>query len=176
MTLKKSKILKKFNQDGYIVIRNVISREMIKKVLLDLENIKIRVQKRSNQYSHKTKNGQFNSIHDINKFVKSGQVLNLSKNQKILKIVKHLVGDDVVLRNIEFFLKPKKNKMSTPFHQDNFYWNVVDAKAVNIWIACSEANKKNGGMCYLKSSHTMGTINHEVSFVKGTSQKISEKF
>ena len=35
--------------------------------------------------------------------------------------------------------------------------------------------KKNGGLCYLDGSHVLGTINHEMSFMKGSSQKISDK-
>ena len=31
--------------------------------------------------------------------------------------------------------------------------------------------KKNGGLCYLDGSHVLGTINHEMSFMKGSSQK-----
>ena len=60
--------------------------------------------------------------------------------------MKHLQKNkDFEKTNIEFFLKPQKNKMITPFHQDNYFWNVIDANAINIWIACSEASKKNGG-------------------------------
>ena len=62
----------------------------------------------------------------------------------------------------------------TPFHQDNYFWNVIGARAVNIWIACSKANKKNGGVCYLEKSHQLGTINHVISYKKGTSQKIPD--
>ena len=32
-----------------------------------------------------------------------------------------------------------------------------------------------GGICYLEGSHILGTINHEMSFTKGSSQKIPEK-
>jgi len=32
-----------------------------------------------------------------------------------------------------------------------------------------------GGLCYLKESHNLGTIKHEIYFAKGSSQKISNK-
>ena len=41
--------------------------------------------------------------------------------------------------------------MRSPFHQDNFYWNISNKKALNVWIACSKASQKNGGMCYFKN-------------------------
>ena len=32
--------------------------------------------------------------------------------------------------------------MRSPFHQDNFYWNISNKKALNVWIACSKASQK----------------------------------
>ena len=64
--------------------------------------------------------------------------------------------------------------MASPLHQDNYFWNIIDSKAVNVWIALSNANKRNGGVFYLKESHKKGIINHVPSFMKGTSQKIPE--
>ena len=57
-----------------------------------------------------------------------------------------------------FFLKPKKTGMPSPFHQDNFYWNIINAEALNLWIALTESNKNNGGLCYLQESHNLGTV------------------
>ena len=50
------------------------------------------------------------------------------------------------------FLKPKKTGKDAPFHQDNFYWNIINGEAVNVWIACSKVNNKNGGVIYLNES------------------------
>ena len=65
--------------------------------------------------------------------------------------------------------------MMTPFHQDNYFWNVIGARAVNIWIACSKANKKNGGLLFRKS-HQLGTINHVISYKKEPLRKSQTLF
>ena len=131
--------------------------------------------KKNLQFFHKTSDGKFNTIHNINKYHKKGFIIDLSKKKKLKKIVQNILKDEAVVRNIEFFLKPKKTGMASPFHQDNFYWNVISAKALNVWIACSKVNKNNGGVCYLEGSHALGTIKHKISFAKGSSQKIPEK-
>ena len=84
------------------------------------------------------------------------------------------MGKNFKIRNIEFFLKPKKTGLPTPYHQDNFYWNIIESKAVNVWIACSDSSKFNGGISYLEGSNKLGTIKHELSMMKGSSQKISK--
>ncbi len=170
--MEQNNYIKKIKQDGFVIIRNIVKREKIQKILSELPNIEKKASKLKRKYYHKTNDGKGNTIHNINEFVKSGEIIKLSKDKKIIHLVQSILKDVPVLRNIEFFLKPKKNKMLTPFHQDNFYWNIIGANAVNVWIACSNTSRKNGGICYLKKSHKIGTIKHIISYVKGTSQKI----
>jgi len=165
-----------YYKKGFTIVRNIFSKKEIKNLMKELEKVKIKVeQKKNKQLFHKTKDGKFNTIHNIQIFHKKGLIIDLSKKKKLQILAKTILNDNPVVRNIEFFLKPKKTGMPSPYHQDNFYWNILSAKALNVWIACSEANKNNGGICYLEGSHVLGTINHETSFAKGSSQKISEK-
>ena len=170
-----SKIIN-YNKKGFVILRGFFSKNEIKNLMLDLDRVKLKVQRRtSKRFYHKTKDGKFNTIHDIQIFMKNGSIINITREKKLKNLVEKILDDKSILRNIEFFLKPKKTGMASPFHQDNFYWNIISAKALNVWIACSEANKGNGGLCYLEGSHKLGTIKHETSFSKGSSQKIPEE-
>jgi phytanoyl-CoA hydroxylase len=165
-----------YYKKGFTVVRNIFSKKEILGLMKELEKVKIKAEKRKkNQYFHKTKDNKFNTIHNIQQFHKKGLIIDLSKKKLLKNLAQIILEDEPIVRNIEFFLKPKKTGMPSPYHQDNFYWNILSAKALNIWIACSEANENNGGICYLEGSHLLGTINHEVSFAKGSSQKIPEK-
>ena len=135
-----------------------LSRDKVNKKLLkekmDRLKIKIKSAEIKNKNMHYTENKKINTIHDINKYIKSGEVINFSKDRKILNIVNNLLGEKSSVRNIEFFLKPRKTGLRSAFHQDNAYWNFSDEKkALNVWIACSESNFKNGGVCYYRKSH-----------------------
>ena len=59
---------------------------------------------------HKTKDKKFNTIHDINKFVKRGYIISLSKDKRLLKISEKILGGKTTLRNLEFFLNQKQEK------------------------------------------------------------------
>ncbi len=172
--MEKLKIVKSFNKNGFVVVKKVLKKSQIEDLLTDLELVKKKVVKKHNQFFHKTSDNKFNTIHNIQNFHKKGSIINLSKNKKIQNICKSLIGKKTKVRNIEFFLKPKKSGMPSPFHQDNYYWNIIDAEAVNVWIACSKVSKKNGGICYLEGSHKLGTIRHEISNMKGSSQMINK--
>ena len=66
--------------------------------------------------------------------------------------------------------------MKSPVHQDNFYWNITNKKALNVWIACAPSNYKNGGVYYYKNSHKNGLVKHQLSHEAGSSQKIPETY
>ena len=162
-----------FNQNGFVVIKNILKKNQINNLLHEIEKIKQKALNTKNKrYFHLTSDKKINTIHNIQKFYKSKILENLSKNKKIQKFLKLVLSRNLSVRNLEFFLKPKKTGMASPIHQDNFFWNIADAKAINVWVALSNASKQNGGVYYLKKSHKIGLIDHVSSFMKGTSQKI----
>jgi ectoine hydroxylase-related dioxygenase (phytanoyl-CoA dioxygenase family) len=169
-------LINNFNKNGFIVIKKIFKKFEIDNILSDIDIIKEKAQSKKNyRFFHKTKDGKMNTIHNIQKFYKRGYISEVTKNKKLISIVEKILNGKVRVRNIEFFLKPKKTGMASPYHQDNFYWNIVNAKALNCWIACSDASKKNGGLAYLLGSHNLGTIKHQISFAKGSSQKIPQE-
>lgn len=171
--MKNINIYKAFKTNGFVVIKNVLKKNNINNLMIDLEKVKKKVVKKHNQFFHKTHDNKFNTIHNIQRYHKKGDIIELAKSKKIQNICKTLIGKKTKVRNIEFFLKPKKSGMPSPFHQDNYYWNIINAEAVNVWIACSKVSKKNGGICYLKGSHKLGLIKHQLSKMKGSSQMIN---
>ena len=167
---------KNFYQDGYVKIEKLFNKKEITKILKEIKKIKSKFEKIKNPNLHYTKDNKINTIHDINKYVKHGFLKKLSKDKRITKIAKTFLDDKPQLRNLEFFLKPKKTGKKAPTHQDNFFWNIPSKKALNIWIACTESDYKNGGIFYYIKSHKGGLVNHELSYEPGTSQQIPSKY
>lgn len=163
---------KEYKKNGFTILKRIISKKMIGEIHKDIENVKRKVVRLNQKNFHKTNDGKFNTIHNIDKFYKKGKLFGLVKNKKIIKTLKSILGNKLKLRNLEFFLKPAKTGMPSPYHQDNYYWNIQNAEAVNVWIAFTLSNKRNGGLCYLKGSHKLGTVKHDISYMKGSSQRI----
>ena len=171
------KIKKEFNLNGFVILRKVFLKNQISRLLVEIEKIKIKSINIKNLHLHYTKDNKINTIHDINHYVKKGLVIDFSKNKKISSIVNYILNGKSKVRNIEFFLKPRKTGLRSAFHQDNAYWNFSDEKkALNAWIACSESNFKNGGVCYYRKSHKLGLLKHEISYAPGSSEKIPSKY
>ncbi len=169
------KILNDFNRKGFVVLKNIFSESEIKKFndeTLRLENVL--KAKYKPPYINLTKEGKLNTAHNLNKIFPKSSLMTISKNKKINNIVKKILNDDLELRNVEIFAKPKISGMRAPFHQDNYFWCVKDSKAVNIWISINKADKKNGGIIYLEGSHELGILKHIRSKTKGTSLRIKD--
>ena len=167
-------IKKKFIDEGYVVIRNLFPKKKINKIIKEIENLKKKVNDKNKQYLHRTPNGEINTMHNLHEIFKKNYFIKVANLTKLKNIIKNLLNDKVEYRNIEFFLKPKQTGLKAPYHQDNYYWNIEDAKALNVWIACTKSSLKNGGLIYLKGSHKMGTIKHQISYMPGSSQKIND--
>ena len=168
-------VKKNFEENGYVKINKILNSAQIKKILAEINNIKNKFLNIKNPNLHLTEDKKINTIHDINKFIRSEILEKFSKNKRLVKTIEYILEKKISVRNIEFFLKPKKTGKKSPVHQDNYYWNIKNKKAVNVWLACTASNKKNGGVFYFKKSHKDGILNHEISFQAGSSQKIPDK-
>lgn len=169
---------KKYEKNGWIKIKNFIKKKKIDEITnivnIFLEKNYFKYEKRFINYVDNQKTiKNINSFHKlddckfIKEFSKSTQLINLV--QKILKT------KSIKLRQAEYFAKPRKKGLASPNHQDNFFWNLTDSNAITIWIALNRSSKKNGGVYYYDSSHVYGILDHEKSYMKGTSQTVKNK-
>ena len=170
------KYKKEFYNKGFIKVEKIFKKQEINKILHEVKKIKNSFLKIKNPNMHFTKDKKFNTIHNINKYIKKGFIFRISKDKRLTNVVNALLEGKSKLRNLEFFLKPAKTGKAAPVHQDNAYWNIPSKKALNVWIACTKTNSKNGGLYYFQKSHKDGLVNHELSYQPGTSQKISCKY
>jgi phytanoyl-CoA hydroxylase len=166
--------IKTFNESGFVVIKKLINLRDMKKFEIEVEKIKsILIKKYKPPFVNLTKDCKVNTAHNLDKIFTKSILLNIKKNLILNKFIKKLFNEEFIIRNLEIFAKPPKTGMAAPFHQDNFYWNVADERAVNVWLSMDKVNKDNGGLMYLKGSHKKPIIKHVISRSKGTSQKIS---
>ena len=100
-------------------------------------------------------------------------VKNIKKNKKLINIIENLFSEKIVDMGSELFAKPSRKGLSaSPYHQDNFYFCLDNAKAVTVWIALEKANKLNGGVEYFMGSHKGKLLKHIPSYAPGSSQKV----
>ena len=67
----------------------------------------------------------------------------IASNHKILNKVEGILGPDILLWSVEFFIKEPMTKQIVGMHQDLTYWGMGEIdNLVTAWVALSPATKK----------------------------------
>lgn len=78
----------------------------------------------------------------------------LKWHPRVIAAVQALIGDPVVFRLDQIFLKPPRHGAGTSWHQDNAYWHQPHPeRATGMWIALHDATVANGTMHIVPGSH-----------------------
>jgi ectoine hydroxylase-related dioxygenase (phytanoyl-CoA dioxygenase family) len=170
-----NKLSKKFYENGWVKIKNFVTKK-------DINNLKFNcfkyLQKNFKKYKGKNINfsGNFEKFEDINSFHKASDipvVRKIAKEKKFNNLIKNFLENEIPkYMDSEIFAKPALNGLSSPVHQDNYYWAIEGGNAITAWLALDGASKKNGGVFYYNKSHKIDILDHKPSYAKGSSQTI----
>jgi len=169
--MKNKKILKsRYSNDGFAIIRKLISPNEIKSIKIDLSK-HIEKQKKilKGRDINFTKDGSVNSIHMMDNWKWTKKIQN---DPKLKNLAEFFLDEKPVNYGAELFAKPAKTGRYVPAHQDNYYWAIDDANALTFWIALDKTSKKNGGIYYYKKTNQLGLLEHAPSFAPGSSQTL----
>lgn len=83
-----------------------------------------------------------------------------------------LIGEQANAEEPEWFRKPAGNKLPTPPHQDNYYFNLKPPNVLTVWMALAPVDEENGCLRYVVGSHRRGIRRHGYSKIIGFSQGI----
>ena len=156
-----------YSNDGVVKVNKVFSNKEIsllkKKIDLYLKKNSLKLKGKDINYIKY----QINSVHLFkDKFFKK-----FSNQKKILYLGDFFLKTKPKIKHYEYFAKPKKVGLSSPMHQDNFYWNLKNPNCFTMWIAIDRAKKNNGAVEYLIGSHKK-LYTHTPSYAPGSSQKV----
>lgn len=78
------------------------------------------------------------------------------------QVVRQLLGDEAQMGGDHAILKPPKNGVPTPWHQDEAYWDEATLhNAVSIWMPLQKATIENGCMWFLPGTHRSEVQAHQ---------------
>ena len=85
-------------------------------------------------------------------------IYDLVTDDRILDYLEDLLGENLVLRGINYFAKMPGDGKQVSWHQDASYWPLNPSKAVTAWLAIDDVDSQNGAMQIIPSSHRQGQI------------------
>ena len=133
-------VKKKYDNDGFVVIKNFLSKKDVNFIKNDLNNfISNDAKKLKNRDINYTKDNKINSIHQTSNWKLINKIQN---DNNLQKISKRLLSEPPKNFGAELFAKPAKTGMPSPIHQDNFYWAIDNANGLTFWISLDNSSKK----------------------------------
>ena len=173
MILKnKFDLIKKFDKDGFIILRNFFSKKLCGSISKKLDSFILKDSKKIKNKERFLNFADKNLINSYHKMDNFPQVKKIKKDKRLILIVESLFSEKVNEMGSELFAKPAFKGLASPFHQDNHYWCLNNAKAVTVWIALDRSSRFNGGVEYFVGSHKGKLLKHVSSCAPGSSQKI----
>ena len=170
---KTDEIFNSFNKNGIVQINNVFSEKLCLETIQVLKGIESNFLENLNDIGLVTE--------EINKeiLIKYYQGL-FSKNpifrkffsSRLIRIAQILLKDeDLYFSDIETHIR-NPGGSSIPKHQDNFYFNLANAKGVTCYVALNSHDISLGGLNYILGSHIKRVIPHSLSKEAGFSSGI----
>ena len=85
----------------------------------------------------------------------------IGSDPRILDIVEGVLGPDILIYGVEFFIKEPHSRQHVSMHQDLTYWGLgaVDG-LVTAWLALSPATPASGCMKFVRASHKNAILPH----------------
>jgi phytanoyl-CoA hydroxylase len=148
--------LSHFAATGYCTVRDFFSAREILGMRLELERFQREGKVRNvstvgdgKTYSQENFNLQICPLSNCSTLFRS-----LKWHDRVLSSVRQLVGDPVIFRLDQIFLKPAFHGAGTNWHQDNAYWRQPNPeRGVGMWVALHDASRENGTMHVIPGSH-----------------------
>lgn len=132
-----------FDKNGFVILRGFFSEQEAQNVL---ETIKF--SKHPNNKDRLTK-GAMTFYSNLYRY--SEEIQSFAAQQKIVDVLKGLIGPDIWMRHDQAVAKGP-GADTFPWHQDNGYNKLKDGH-FQFWIALTEMNQDNGGLWLQPGSH-----------------------
>ncbi|MBW4707707.1 phytanoyl-CoA dioxygenase family protein [Roseobacter sp. YSTF-M11] len=91
----------------------------------------------------------------------------IGSDPRILDVVEGILGPDIMIYAVEFFIKEPQTRHRVSMHQDLTYWGLgaIDG-LVTAWLSLSPATPASGCMDFVKGSHKNPILPHRDTFAE----------
>lgn len=143
-----------FHKNGYYSPVRVFSKAETYQLRRNLETVEKRFGKaESKRYitdMHLITNWAWNVVHD----------------PRIVDPITDVLGPNVLLWSLNWFIKEPQDRKFVSYHQDATYWGLEPHDVVTAWVALSDASVATGPMKFVPGSHREEIREHEDTFGK----------
>ena len=152
-----------YRQDGYLFPIRAMSLE-------NAANYRQRLEKLEATFDTNGSRRELNQYLRVNAHVVMPMAVELARNAVILDAIQSIIGPDIMIWSVEFFIKETGSSKIVSWHQDMTYWGLGEDVSgdtehlASAWIALSPATEESGCMKFVPGSHKQKIQPHKDTF------------
>jgi ectoine hydroxylase-related dioxygenase (phytanoyl-CoA dioxygenase family) len=124
----------RFDQDGYVIARNVIDRDLVAEGRSHIDWLLARNPgTRPEQLHH-------------NLMTRDPFWVRLVGDERLLDVAQEFIGPDIALFASHYIAKPPFDGEAVLWHQDGSFWPLEPMEVVTLWLSMDEVTPENGCM------------------------------
>ncbi|WP_299406064.1 phytanoyl-CoA dioxygenase family protein [uncultured Roseobacter sp.] len=152
--------IKSYWKDGYLFPIRIMPGEDAQKLRAELEEIE-------DHWQDADLPLPLNTYKRVNAHCVMPMAYRIGADPRILDVVEGILGPDIMIYAVEFFIKEPNTRHKVSMHQDLTYWGLgaVDG-LVTAWLSLSPATPASGCMDFVKGSHKNPILPHEDTFAE----------
>lgn len=106
-----------------------------------------------------------NTYKRVNAHIVMPMAYRIGMHPGVLDAVEGVLGPDILIFSVEYFIKEARTTQIVSMHQDLTYWGLgaIDG-LVTAWVALSPATPASGCMDFVRGSHKNAILPHEDTF------------
>lgn len=170
-------LLTDFTRDGYVALRPLFGSFAISEIKSNVERLirDVVPNMPAAQVYYEDKRDK-SSLKQLQKIFEYDTYFNdLMLNGAPRRVAEHVLQNEVVPINMQYFNKPPKIGQPTPPHQDGYYFHLSPCEAVTGWLALDDVDDETGCVRYVPGSHKSAVFRpHGQTGVLGFSQGITD--
>ncbi|MEM7031710.1 MAG: phytanoyl-CoA dioxygenase family protein [Chloroflexota bacterium] len=141
-TKTSSDIVKQYEREGYVIIRDVIDPDLIQEAR---DHVDWLVEKNPGIRPENLHHGMV---------TKDAFWVRLVSDDRLLDVVEQFIGPDLGLFASHYIAKPPHTGKPVPWHQDGSYWPLEPMEVITAWLSFDRSDDENGCMRVLpKTQH-----------------------
>ncbi len=164
-----------YDQQGFVVVRQLLSGSELEQLQTNLERyIRQVVPGLPDRDAFYQDRQRPETLKQLQRMDGDAFFRDYRRHPRWTALAEALVGESVTTEAPEWFNKPPNTNHVTPPHQDNYYFCLVPANVLTIWLALDPVDAENGCLRYVAGSHRHGFRAHSKSRILGFSQGITD--
>jgi ectoine hydroxylase-related dioxygenase (phytanoyl-CoA dioxygenase family) len=136
----KEQLLKRFDEDGFLVFRNVLDKELMREASDHVDWLLAKhPELRPEQLHHHLA-------------VDDPFWIRLVSDDRLLDVAETFIGPNIALFATHYICKPPKTGQPVLWHQDGAYWPLEPMRVVTLWLSITDSKPDNGCLRVIRGS------------------------